>query len=99
MKTHKYLVYRKGSNSMNQPCEFDWIPIAIVAANSREQAEQTSWHGEKPNINGCPSLASTVIVGIGNYDFWANQDAKAVPISRAPKTDIQAVKEGAFYSQ
>lgn len=96
MKTHKYLVYRKGSNSMNQPCTFEWVPIAIVEATSREKAEETSWHGEKPNVHGCPSLAAKVLVSSGNIDFWSNQYAKAVPLSKAPKGDIRTVEEAAL---
>ena len=94
---YKYLVYRKGSNSANQSCEFGWVPIAIVEASSREKAEETSWHGERPTVHGCPSLAATVLVSAGNIDFWSNQYAKAVPLSRASKADIRAVEESALY--
>ncbi len=37
-RTFEYLIYRKGSNSANQSCTFEWVPIAIVRAASREAA-------------------------------------------------------------
>lgn len=89
----QYLVYRKGSNTANQPMTFDWVPIAIVEAKSRSAAEETTWGDEKPNVHGCPTLAAEVVASCGNIDVWANQHLKAVPESRASKRDWNAVLE------
>ena len=88
----QYLVYRKGSNSANQSCAFDWVPIAIVEAASREQAKATTWGDEKPNVHGCPALAAKVIYSCGNLDVWSNQYLQAVPRSKAKKSDWQHVE-------
>lgn len=88
-----YLIYRKGSNAANQPCTFDWVPIAIVEAESREAAEATTWGDEKPNVHGCPTLAAEVVAHCGNLDVWSNQYLKAVPESRAKASDWNAVIE------
>jgi hypothetical protein len=78
---------------------FDPVPIAIVEASSRDEAAKTSWHGEKPNVHGCPSLAAKVLLSSGNIDVWANQCVWAVPLSQAPKADVRSVEEQSIYSE
>jgi hypothetical protein len=90
---HHYLIYRKGSNAANQSMTFGWVPIAIVEASSRWNATQTTWGGEEPNVHSCPKVAANVIAHCGNLDVWANQSLKAVPESRAPRGDWNAVLE------
>ena len=90
---HRYLVYRKGSNSVNQPRTFDAVAIAIVEAKSRLEAERTSWHGEKPNIHGCPTLAAKVLASCGDLRVFPNQAVWAIPASKAPNRDWNAVLE------
>lgn len=89
----EYLVYRKGSNSANQSMECGWVPIAIVFASSRDEAERTTWGDEKPNVHGCPTLAAQVIAHCGNLDVWSNQYLKAVPSSKAKAADWNSVLE------
>lgn len=94
----EYLVYRVGSNSSNQPCTFEPVPIAIVRASSREAAAATSWHGEEPSVHGCPSLASEVLAHCGNIDVWSNQHVYAVPRSKVRGSDWNAVLEAEAFS-
>lgn len=89
----QYLVYRKGSNSANQSMTVGWVPIAIVRAKSREAAEATTWGGEKPSVHSCPRVAAEVVAHCGNLDVWSNQYLKAVPESKAPRGDWNAVLE------
>ena len=92
----EFLIYRKGSNAANQSLTFNWVPIAIVKARSRQEAETTSWYGEKPNIHGCPSLSAEILASVGNIDVWSNQIVKAVPVSKAKKSDWNTVLESNF---
>lgn len=85
-----FLVYRKGSNSMNQPMTNGWTPIAIVEADNEGEAASTTWGDEKPNIHGCPHLAAKVIYG-GNTDVWSNQCVYAVPENEAKEHDWNVV--------
>lgn len=94
-KTYEYLVYRNGSNAANQSRETGWVPIAIVRAASKEAAEATTWGDEKPNVHGCPRLAAEIVESCGNLDVWSNQYTRAVPASRAPLRDLNALYEAA----
>jgi len=41
-----YIIYRKGSNAANQPCEFGWVPVYSCEAISRTVAvEIATWAG------------------------------------------------------
>lgn len=95
----EFLVYRKGSNSMNQPSTFEAIPIAIVEAENADKAAETTWGDEKPNVHGCPSLAAEVLVSCGNLDVWANQHVYAVPKDEAPDEDVDALFEQASFAK
>jgi hypothetical protein len=89
----EYLLYRKGSNSANQPMTWDWVPIAIVRAPSRGKAEETTWGDGEPSVYGCPTVAAEVVASCGNLDVWANQSLMAVPQSRARASDWNHVLE------
>ena len=93
-RTHDYLLYRMGSNTANQPCENDWVPIAIVRAASREEAEATTWGDRNVSAHQCPTVAAEVLVRCSDLNVWANQRLKAVPYSRAPWGDCNTVLEG-----
>jgi len=41
-KQTTYVIYRKGSNAANQPCEFGWVPVYVLEAGSRGEAEQAA---------------------------------------------------------
>lgn len=41
-KLTTYVIYRKGSNKANQPCEFGWVPVYSVEAASRDEAEKAA---------------------------------------------------------
>ena len=94
----EYLVYRKGSNAYNQPGTTGWVPIAIVRAPNYREAKQISWHGQKPTVHGCPSLAAEVLVNCGNLHVCSNQVVRAVPVSRAPKRDLASLREAALHA-
>jgi len=90
---HEYLLYRTGSNSANQSCTFEPVPIAIVKASSREDAQESTWGDQEPTIHGCPTVAAQVVASCGNLDVWSNQTLHAVPRSKAKKSDWDAVLE------
>jgi hypothetical protein len=91
MRSYRYVVYRKGSNVVNQPLSFGWVPVAIVRARSRADAVRTTCGDETPNARGCATLAAEVVAHCGDLDVWANQVVKAVPLSMASRADVRAV--------
>ena len=88
-----YLVYRKGSNAANQSMTIEWVPIAIVRAASQDEAEATTWGGERPSIHSCPRIAAEVLASCGNLDVWPNQHIKAVLDVEADDEDWNSVLE------
>jgi hypothetical protein len=90
-----YLLYRRGSNALNQPLEFDWVPVAIVRAASKARAERLSWHGEAPSIHSAPTPEAQIVENSGDVRFFADQYAKAVCQADACRADWLAVLEAA----
>jgi hypothetical protein len=93
-KTFEYLVYRIGSNTANQSmCER--APVAIVRAANRAAATRTKVKAEHPSVYDCPELTpdGELVAHRANLDVWANQRLEAVPASRAPAADLNAVYE------
>ena len=88
-----WLIYRKGSNSYNQSMTFDWVPIAIVMAETRAKAAEVKWSG-KPTLYGAPTLAAEIVAeGNGGIAVYSNQVIRAVPESRARRADWNAILE------
>lgn len=52
MKTRQYVIYRKGSNAANQPCEFGWLPVFLVEAASVAAAKAASLDAGLTCYNG-----------------------------------------------
>lgn len=92
-KIFEYLVYRSGSNAANQSMTPEGVPIAIVRAGSRAEAEATTWGDCEPSVRHCPTPSAEVVASVGNLDVWANQSLAAVPQSRARASDWNAVLE------
>lgn len=82
-----YLVYRTGTNSANQSLR-TVAPVALVEADSRSAACETTWLGSEPSVDHCPVLALATYVTV-----WAGQTLHAVPASRAPRADVREVQE------
>ena len=83
-KTREYLVYRHGSNAANQHL-CNKMPVAIVAAVSREEACRTE-SPENPGVYDSAWLAAD-----SSVSCWANQRFSAIPRSRASVRDWNSV--------
>lgn len=82
----RYLVYRHGANARNQPGRARQ-PVAIVEASSRDEACECATQA-RPTVWDSAWLKLD-----SNVDVWANQTVTAVPVSRAPKTDVRELEE------
>lgn len=94
MRRHvTYLIYRHGANRSNQSLG-EMAPVAIVTARSRTAATATERHDPpgKLDLYACATMVLAPWVTV-----WANQRLSAVPLSRASRKDIRAVREVAYY--
>ena len=83
---NKYVLFRKGENSLNQRRETDWVPVAIVEADSVAKASLIGNRGSGPNKPMAKIIASAM-----DCNFWDNQTAKAVPYSKVRDCHIEEI--------